>query len=124
MVDALDTRGLHVETIDAIEVTGVGWFPKKMIAYSAESGSAELTMFLLVSIEDFEYRTPTADELAFVTSGSYQLHGPVVVPSGHMASMTGGASISPAVLEELEAAVRNRSVFGAAQLGAEIRGFS
>jgi hypothetical protein len=105
-------REIHVETIEAIEVQGVGWFPKRMIAYERDKGATQLISCFRLGINDFEYRVPSAEELAFTTNGVYQLHGPTVIPSEDMASVAQGTSIGPDILEVLGKAVDDGAAYG------------
>jgi len=108
----MDERELHVETIEATEVQGVGWFPRVMIAYERRKDEIQLTSCFRMKIEGFEYRAPTAEELTFTAIGDYQLHGPIVIPSEDMASVAGGASVGPDMLDDLAKAVVEGDAFG------------
>ncbi len=108
----MQDRELHVETIEAIEVKNVGWFPKLLIAYERGQGTDLLISCLRMEIDDFEYRVPTAEELTFTTFAAYQLHGPSVIPREEMASVVGGIAIGPDVLDGLTDAVDKRAAYG------------
>lgn len=111
-----DERESHVETVGAIEIEGVGWFPKVVIAYDVDNNTNEFTNCFRLTIDKFEYRTPSVSELTFTAAGDYQLHGPLVIPSEQMAYVAEGASLNPSVLEELSNALTERKGFGVARI--------
>ncbi len=107
-----DQASTHIETVEAIEVDGVGWFPKTVIAYEIESNASELKHCYRFSVDDFAYREPSDAELTFESAGEYQLHGPAVVVGNQIARVASGVSLGPDTVGELEQALLSGTTLG------------